>query len=244
MPNLSEAARENGNSIDYAKPAMTPVLSHPWNMTETEARQLQINLATAVIKEDRLDDVRLVAGVDVAYHKQSDGLVAAAVILDATTLEVIETSITRAQVTFPYIPGLFSFRELPPLINSFSKLHHSPDLVICDGHGFMHPRRFGLACHLGVLFNVPAIGCGKTLLLGTHGPLDGARGSSVPIVDEDEVIGKALRTQFHTNPVYVSVGHKISLDTACKWVLKLSPKYRLPETTRQADQLVKIYLNS
>lgn len=221
---------------------MEPVITHPWNLSEAEALVLQQQLASKVIKEDKLNQVSLIAGVDVAYAKESDKLVAAVVLLAADTLEVVETAVTEDQVQFPYIPGLFSFRELPPLIKAFAKLQHAPDLIVCDGQGYAHPRRFGLACHLGVIFDLPTIGCGKTRLLGEHQQPDTERGATAPLVDNNEVIGNVLRTQTSINPIYVSIGHRISLNTACQWVLKLAPKYRLPETTRQTDQLVKIKL--
>ncbi|MGB3623980.1 MAG: deoxyribonuclease V [Ketobacter sp.] len=218
---------------------MQPVITHPWDISETEALRLQQSLAAKVIKEDQFNEIKLVAGVDVAYAKESDKLVAAVVILDAATLEVIETATATDNAQFPYIPGLFSFRELPPLIKAFDQLQHTPDLIICDGQGYAHPRRFGLACHLGVIFDVPTIGCGKTRLLGKHQEPDKERGAVAPLIDNDEVIGNVLRTQTNINPTYVSIGHRFSLATACEWILNLSPKYRLPETTRQADQAVR-----
>lgn len=218
---------------------MNPKINHSWNLTEPEACLLQQELAAKVLKEDQFDEIHLVAGVDVAYKKHSDKLVAAAVILDANTLKVIETVTAEDQAQFPYIPGLFSFRELPPFIKVFSRLKHAPDLIVCDGQGYAHPRRFGLACHLGVIFDVPTIGCGKTRLLGEHKEPDTERGAIVPLFDNGEVIGNVLRTQNGINPIYVSIGHRISLATACEWILKLSPKYRMPETTRQADQAVR-----
>jgi deoxyribonuclease V len=175
----------------------------------------------------------------VAYAKSSESTVAAVVILDVDTLQVIESISVVDQVQFPYIPGLFSFRELPPLIKAFAQLNHSPDLIVCDGQGYAHPRRFGLACHLGVLFDLPTIGCGKTKLLGEHRQPDTERGAHVPLCDDGEVIGSVLRTQSGINPIYISIGHRISLVTARQWILKLAPKYRLPETTRKADQLVR-----
>jgi deoxyribonuclease V len=217
---------------------MDPIIIHPWNLNEAEALVLQQQLASKVIKEDMINQVNLVAGVDVAYAKESDKLVAAIVILNAATLEVIETTTAEDTAQFPYIPGLFSFRELPPLIKAFANLKNTPDLVVCDGQGYAHPRRFGLACHLGIIFDVPTIGCGKTRLLGEHQEPDAERGAVAPLIDNGEVIGNVLRTQTDINPIYVSIGHRISLTTACDWLLRLSPKYRLPETTRQADQLV------
>lgn len=221
---------------------MKPILSHSWHLSEVEALTLQGQLAAEVIKEDQLRQVNLIAGVDVAYSKKSDRLVAAVVILNANTLKVIETATTEDRAQFPYVPGLLSFRELPPLIKVLAKLRHSPDLIICDGQGYAHPRRFGLACHLGVVFGIPTIGCGKTRLVGDHDELNEARGARVPLIDKGEVVGSVLRTQSHTNPVYISIGHRISLATACQYILKTSPEYRLPETTRQADQTVRSML--
>ncbi|MEJ2046161.1 MAG: deoxyribonuclease V [Reinekea sp.] len=217
---------------------MLPVIKHNWQITEAEALQIQSDLAAKVEKQDRFEEIRYVAGVDVAYSKESDHLVAAVVILDSNTFNVIESITVSDREQFPYIPGLFSFRELPPLVKAFEQLIHKPNLVVCDGQGYAHPRRFGLACHLGVIFDVPTIGCGKTRLLGEHKESNTERGAVVPLIDNDEEIGSVLRTQTNTKPVYVSIGHRISLSTACKWVLKLAPKYRLPETTRQADQAV------
>ncbi|MGF1723168.1 deoxyribonuclease V [Photobacterium nomapromontoriensis] len=223
---------------------MTPVIFHPWNLTEDAALQLQVDLASKVEKQDRFDFIRYIAGADVAYSKESDKLVAAIVILDAQTLEVIETATATTQVEFPYIPGLFSFRELPPLLKALSKLKHKPDLIVCDGQGYAHPRRFGLACHLGVILDLPTIGCGKKRLIGKYQEPDEQRGSASPLIDENEIIGNVLRTQTNINPVYISIGNRVSLETACKWILKLSQKYRLPETTRQADQLVNFLLKT
>lgn len=223
---------------------MKPVIDHSWDLSEEEAFILQRELALKVIRKDRVSDIKLVAGVDVAYQKNSNRLIAAVVVLNADNLGVVETAIAEDVERFPYIPGLFSFRELPPLIKAFAKLQYTPDIVVCDGQGLAHPRRFGLACHLGVIFDVPTIGCGKTRLLGEHQELDTTRGAIAPLVDHDEVIGNVLRTQTAINPVYVSIGHRITLSTACDCVLKLAPNYRLPETTRQADHLVKMELKN
>lgn len=134
--------------------------------------------------------------------------------------------------------SLFSFRELPPLMKAFEKLQTVPQLIVCDGQGIAHPRRFGLASHVGLLYDIPAIGCGKTRLLGEYAQPDSHRGACSPLLDEGEIVGAVLRTQADTKPVFVSVGHGISLPTACEWITRLAPKYRLPETTRQVDQLV------
>lgn len=217
---------------------MKSIINHPWDITEEEALTLQQQLAAKVIKEDCFNSIHNVAGVDVAYDKHSDKLFAAVVVLDAVSLEPIEMATAEGKSPFPYIPGLFSFREIPPIAKALDQLAITPDLIVCDGQGIAHPRRFGLACHLGVLFNVPTIGCGKTRLIGEAESPDQPRGSFKSLVDSKEVIGHVLRTQDNVNPIYVSTGHRVSLATASDWILKLSPKYRLPETTRKADQLV------
>lgn len=227
---------------------MEPVLKHNWDLAETEAIKLQQELSKKVTKEDELPEIHYVAGVDVAYSEQSDLLVAAIVILEANSLNIVESVVVEDSVQFPYISGLFSFRELPSIVKAFKQIKTFPQLVVCDGQGIAHPRRFGLASHLGVIFDIPTIGCGKTKLLGDFQEPSQERGACSLLVDREEIIGSVLRTQENIKPLFVSVGHRISLETACNWILKLSPRYRLPETTRQADQLVKKfyqrYINS
>lgn len=218
---------------------MKPQLDHPWTLSETEARLLQMELSAKVIKEDKLSAPGVISGVDVAYKKDGPMVVAAVVSLDACTLTEVERITVAHQVDFPYVPGLFSFREIPAIIEAFAYLKHNPDLVVCDAHGYAHPRRFGLACHLGVLFDLPTIGCAKTRLIGQHGEPRRTRGATTPLTENREIIGSVLRTQDRTKPVYISIGNRISLPTACKWILRLTPKYRLPETTRKADQAVR-----
>lgn len=215
------------------------IITHSWNLSEEQALQLQHELATQVITEDCLGEVKNIAGVDVAYDKTSDKIIAAVVVLDAKTLEVIEQSTAENTAQFPYIPSLFSFRELPSVVEALKNLQITPDLIVCDGQGLAHPRRFGLACHLGVLFDIPTIGCGKTRLIGEYCEPEKNRGAMTPLIDNHEIIGCALRTQDSIKPVYVSIGNRVSLATACAWILKLSTKYRLPETTRAADHLVR-----
>lgn len=210
---------------------------------EIQAIEQQQQLRQFVITRDALPTtIQTVAGVDVAYAKEENRLVAAVVVLDARTLKPVQIASHEGEATFPYIPGLFSFRELPPVLEALRKLAIPPDLIVCDGQGLAHPRRFGLACHLGVVTGIPTIGCAKTRLLGTHGFLGPNRGDCQDLVEEEEVIGQALRTQIGKNPVFVSVGHKVSLETATEWVLRLAPTYRLPETTRAADHAVKALL--
>ncbi|SEO59385.1 Endonuclease V [Actinacidiphila rubida] len=186
---------------------------------------------------------RLVAGLDVAYAGDGRGtgdLVAAAVVvIDTATLEVVERATATATSTFPYVPGLFAYRELPALVEALRLLRNTPELLLCDGHGLAHPRRFGLACHLGVLTGLPAAGVAKTPFVGAYDPADlaGTRGSYADLVDAGETVGRVLRTQDGVKPVFVSTGHLVDLPTACAQVLALAPAYRLPETTRQADRL-------
>ncbi|WTW94962.1 endonuclease V [Streptomycetaceae bacterium NBC_01309] len=186
--------------------------------------------------------VRRVAGLDVAYAEDSDRLAAAVVVLDAETLTVLERSVVLGQARFPYVPGLFAFRELPSLVEALDGLGTAPDLLVCDGQGLAHPRRFGLACHLGVHTGIPSIGVGKTAFVGTFDAPGPARGASSDLVLEGEVVGAVLRTQRDVKPVFVSVGHGLDLAEACRHVLALSPRFRLPETTRQADSACRAAL--
>ncbi|MDI2132014.1 endonuclease V [Yinghuangia seranimata] len=179
--------------------------------------------------------VRRVAGLDVAYAEDSDRLAAAVVVLDAETLTVLESSVVEGHAHFPYVPGLFAFRELPSLVEALDGLSAPPDLLVCDGQGLAHPRRFGLACHIGVHTGIPSIGVGKTAFVGTYDPPGAARGERSDLVLDGDVVGAVLRTQPGVKPVFVSVGHGLSLPEACAHVLALSPRFRLPETTRAAD---------
>lgn len=199
-----------------------------------EARALQLRLCAAVEQEDRLGPVRRVAGLDVSYDRGDSTLFAAAVVLDARSLEVVDVSRASRRASFPYVPGYLSFREIPPVLEAFAALQARPDLVICDGQGRAHPRRFGLACHFGVTADVPTIGCAKSRLIGTHRMPAQKRSRRCRLLDGDEVIGSVLRTRDGVQPVYVSVGHRVCLDTAIRWILRLTPCYRLPEPIRAA----------
>ena len=174
------------------------------------------------------------AGADVSYDRGSPVLFAAVVVLDASNLEIVEVAATTGRAAFPYVPGYLSFRELPPLLEAFAKLRTRPDLVLCDGHGRAHPRRFGFACHLGVVLDVPAIGVAKSRLVGEHREPGLRRGAHVALRADAEVIGAVLRTQPGVKPVYVSVGHRVSLATARQLVLRFTPRYRVPEPIRAA----------
>lgn len=221
-------------------------MSNNLSLTEQQLQavvQQQLQLRAAVSRHDELPaPVRTVAGVDVAYSKEENRLVAAVAVLDAQSLKLLQVESYAGEATFPYIPGLFSFRELPAVLAALQKLTTPPDLLVCDGQGLAHPRRFGLACHLGVATGIPTIGCAKTRLLGEYAPLGPNRGDFQDLLDAGEVIGRAVRTQPGKNPVFVSIGHKVSLETATAWVLRLAATYRQPETTRAADHAVNALL--
>lgn len=201
----------------------------------------QEELSKKVITENQLPkSIKYIAGTDVAYSDANDTMIGAIVVLDSDTLEVVDSATHEMHITFPYITGLFSFREVPPLLEAFEKLTIKPNLIICDAQGIAHPRKFGMACHLGIELDIPTIGCGKTRLTGSYDKdrVGTKRGDLQDLILRKEIVGKVLCTRDNTKPLLVSVGHKIDLDTAISWVLKVTPKYRLTETTRQADRLV------
>jgi deoxyribonuclease V len=202
-----------------------------------EAVRLQAELAPSVVRSAPPGFApRTAAGLDVAYAKDSPLVAAAVVAVSVATGEVLASATAVGEVEFPYVPGLFAFRELPALLEAFSLLAVAPDVLLADGHGLAHPRRFGLACHLGVETDLPTIGVAKTPL-GRYAEPASTRGARTPLLDGDEEVGAALRTQPDVKPVFVSIGHRVDLDTACAQVLALAPRYRLPETTRRADHL-------
>ena len=202
-----------------------------------QARALQESLRGKVIAGDKLGVVETVAGVDVGFERAGAVTRAAVVVLDFPGLEPREQAIARQPTRFPYVPGFLSFREAPAVLAALEKLRDAPDLLLCDGQGIAHPRRFGIACHLGVLTDIPSIGVAKSRLVGTHGMVPKVKGAWVPLMDAGEVIGAVLRTRDDVKPLYVSIGHRVSLDTAIDYVLRCTTKYRLPETTRLADRL-------
>jgi deoxyribonuclease V len=218
---------------------MIPKLDIPDGLSRDAAESLQGALAAQVVVEDRFGRIDTVAGLDVAYDKQGNWATAAIAVVRADDLSVVETRTLDSAIRFPYIPGLLSFRELPAICALLRQVTVTPDLLICDGQGIAHPRRFGLACHLGVMFDVPAIGCAKTPLLGAVCEPGLARGDSSALLDRGETVGCALRTRSGVKPVYVSPGHRISVASACEWVLKLAPRFRLPEPLRLADQAAR-----
>jgi deoxyribonuclease V len=218
-------------------PGLASHLAAPWPRTPAEAVALQQALRASVVRSDRLGAVRTVAGLDVGPEDEWRRMRAAVAVLSFPELRMADQAVARVPATFPYIPGLLSFREIPALLAALARLGARPDLLLCDGQGLAHPRRFGLACHLGVLTGIPAIGVAKSLLIGRHEPLPPARGAWRPLIDKGEVIGAALRTRKGVAPVYVSIGHKVCLETAIEYTLACAPSYRLPETTRAAHRL-------
>jgi deoxyribonuclease V len=211
--------------------------SHPWDVTPVEARAIQNDLRPHVVRKNGLDSVEHVAGIDVGFEEAGTVTSAAVVILSFPSLELEERVIARRPTRFPYVPGLLSFREVPTVLDALTQLNVRPDLLLCDGQGIAHPRRFGIASHIGVLTDWPSIGVAKSLLTGFHAEVPEARGAWVPIKQRDEIIGAVLRTRVKVKPVYISIGHKISLDSAIDYVMRCTTCYRLPETTRLADRL-------
>ncbi|MEZ0069017.1 deoxyribonuclease V [Streptacidiphilus sp. MAP12-20] len=222
--------------------------THAWPTTEAEALAVQEQLRPLVRAVPLPRTPRLIAGLDVAYagaHGSADDAVAAAVVvLDAATLEPVEQATSVGTAGFPYVPGLFAFRELPVLLRALEQLMIAPDVLLCDGQGLAHPRRFGLACHLGVLTGVPTLGVAKTPLLGEWDEPGSERGATSDVRDGDEIVARVLRTQTGVRPVTVSVGHLIDLDDATEVVLNAASRYRLPETTRLADRLCRSVLGA
>jgi deoxyribonuclease V len=219
-----------------------------WPRSEDEALAVQDALRGEVVLRDEAPAPgapgSLVAGVDVAYDDERDVVAAAAVVLDAATLTVVDRATARGHVPFPYVPGLLAFREIPAVLVALRTLRRAPDLIVCDGYGLAHPRRFGLAAHLGVLTGLPSLGVAKSPFVFRHGEVAERRGATAPLLDGDEEVGRALRTRQGVQPVFVSVGHRLTLDAACAHTLHLARHYRLPETTRHADALCRKALAS
>ncbi len=217
---------------------MKPTIVCDWQLTPAEAARLQKQLAPQIRSTEMETDIRLIAGVDVRspLFRKGEGT-AAVVILEYPGLHLVESKTVSGQIEFPYVPGLLSFRELPLVLQAFEQLENTPDLIIVDGQGIAHPRRFGIAAHLGLLLDTPTIGCAKSRLCGTHEEPGRKRGNYAELLDDDgKVIGAALRTKDNTKPVYVSVGHKITLEQCLQWVLNCCHGFRLPEPTRLAHQ--------
>lgn len=215
-----------------------PRAPHSWSVTPRRAVAIQRELAGLVIRHGRLRSARLLAGVDIAFSQNQEECIAGAVVWDVRAREVIEQHVIRRPVRFPYVPGLLSFREAPAILVVLRKLRREPDAFLFDGQGLAHPRRFGLACHVGLLIDRPSIGCAKSLLIGTCAAPGVLKGSTAPIAHNGECVGMALRTRDNVKPVYVSIGHRLSLDAAVEIAQAGCAGFRLPEPTRLADRLV------
>jgi deoxyribonuclease V len=236
---MSEAAHPHP-SLD--PPPDAPAGETPprrWDLTVAEARERQQSMRDQLVTAPPPGFApRFVAGADVSMERFKHYGYAAVVVIDLHTMETVDQASAAAELRFPYVPGYLSFRELPVLEQAWRALRVRPDLVVFDGHGYAHPRRFGLACHGGVAWDVPSIGCAKNPFIGTHEPVGNERGATSPIVHAGETVGMVVRTRAGAKPLYVSAGHRMDLPTAVEMVLRLSPKYRQPETTRRAHGLV------
>ncbi len=210
---------------------------HSWDVSPSEAISIQKELAKKTILVDDFTRCEFVAGVDVGFEKSTNTGKAAISVLRLSNLKVMETAVGKSHLTFPYVPGLLSFREIPVILKALNKLQITPDILLCDGQGIAHPRRLGIACHLGIITNIPAIGVAKTRLVGQHGEVPEQKGKWCQLKDKGEIIGAVLRTRKNVKPLYISAGHRISLETSIKIVMQCITRFRLPETTRQAHKL-------
>lgn len=237
---LARACRRAGTRAAIARRKeirLTRPLRHRWNLAPKDAAALQSRIAARVVREDDLGAVRLVAGVDVGFEDAGRTARAGVALLSFPALELVEWTVAREPTRFPYVPGLLSFREVPVIVAALRRLKRRPDLVLVDGQGIAHPRRCGVACHLGLVTGLPTVGVAKSRLTGTHREPAARRGAWAPLVDGEETIGAVLRTRAGVKPLFVSAGHRVSLPTAIRFVLACAPRYRLPETTRQAHRL-------
>jgi len=215
-----------------------PPSPHRWKVSPSQARTIQRRMATRVVTTGSIRGARLVAGADLAFSPDGTRCVAGVVVWDLATQTVVEQTTAIRPVRFPYVPGLLSFREAPAVLAALRRLRTSPDVFLFDAHGLAHPRRFGLASHLGVILDRPSVGCAKSLLVGQHAEPEPSRGSSAALYHEDEQVGTVLRSRDHVKCVYVSIGHRVSLAAAVELVLRCCTRCRLPEPTRLADQRV------
>jgi len=223
---------------------------HRWDLTPKQARALQEELRNRVVRRDDFGDgqgvdeaIHRVAGVDAGFPRGRRVTRAAVAVFSFPRLEPVDEAVAEMPLSFPYVPGLLSFRELPAVLEALARLAKPPDLLLCDAQGYAHPRRFGLACHLGVVTGLPSIGAAKSRLVGEHGEIPPEKGTWRPLRNPGraegggEVLGAVLRTRTGVRPVYVSVGHRVSLETAIDLVLRCTPRYRISEPLRRADRL-------
>jgi len=217
------------------EPVIVPRISHPWDLDPPAAIALQYELAARVVRTGELDHVRTVAGVDAGYREGR--ACAAVVVLSFPGLDILDYVTAERPVDYPYVPGLLSFREAPAVLDALAGLKCAPDLLICDGQGIAHPRRLGIASHIGVLVDLPTIGCAKSRLVGRYAEPPQKRGCFTSLYDNDEIIGAVVRTRTGVKPLFVSIGHRVSLDAAIRMILTCGRGYRLPEPTRWADKI-------
>jgi deoxyribonuclease V len=215
----------------------TRTIRHSWNLTPRAAIAVQQRLRSSVVRRGHPRAIRTVAGTDVGFERGGAIARAAVAVLSFPGLELVDYAVARRPARFPYVPGLLSFREMPALLAALARLRVRPDLVLCDGQGLAHPRRFGLACHLGVMCGIPSIGVAKTRLIGMHREPGTQRGAWVPLRDRGETIGAVVRSRAGIRPLFVSIGHRVSLPEAVRYVMACTTRYRLPETTRWAHRL-------
>ncbi len=216
---------------------MKLALDHPWDLSPSEAVALQKELAGQIERTDRFGEVRHVAGIDVGFEYEGRVARAAVAILRADTLVTVDQCVARRETRFPYITGLLSFREIPVILDALDKLTIQPELLLMDGQGIAHPRRVGIASHLGLVTGMPSIGVGKSRLTGRHAEPPPEKGGWTPLLSRGETIGAVLRTRPGCRPLYISTGHRVGLETAIEWVMRTTTRYRLPETTRAAHRL-------
>jgi deoxyribonuclease V len=233
---------------------MKLAVRHRWDVTTAEAREIQESLRAKWEGEDRLGAIRTVAGLDAAFVlkgsqafrtpsrwnalREANRAIGGAVLFGYPEMVELERASAEVALGFPYVPGFLSFREIPALLAALRKLSRAPDLLFCDGQGYAHPRRMGLASHLGIVLDLPSIGCAKSLLIGRHGRVGRQRGAWSALSDGDETVGAALRTRADCAPMYISTGHRVSLLTALRLTLSVSDGTRVPRPTREADRLV------
>ncbi len=225
--------------FSHHRAAMKTKLRTRWNLTPREAMRLQEKLRECVERDNRFQTIRYVAGADLAFDPQTNFAFAGVIVYQFPQLQEVERRMARRKLRFPYVPGLLSFRESPVLLAAFERVRTEVDLILIDGHGIAHPRRFGIACHLGLLLDKPTIGCAKSILVGEAADLPAPAGSTTPLVDKGETVGMVLRTRDNVQPIYVTTGHCVSLESAVSIVRQCLDGFRIPKPTREADHFVR-----